>query len=216
MANTRPIRRGRIPFRRGRRVFGANKLDTRWIDCASSRSTAGAQCSINVKDLTCEEDVDLAPVQLLYGDTDWDWADASEVRIDRMVGTLSWESMQTTEDAIFGCPTPMVVRLGILATEEDEGVHPNPNLFDPESLEEFQWMWLYSSLGSISQGGTLNMRQWDNIDVDIRTRRKLGRKDSVWLFGQYKFNSSVGNQGCPGTLILNPRVSHSLRAIIRS
>lgn len=215
MANTRPIRRGRIPFRRGRRWMGASKTARRWLDGNSSRDSAQI-CALTGKDLDCTEP-DGSPVQLLYGDTDWDWADSSEVRIDRILGSISWDSWLASDDVVAGCPIPVVVRLGILATEGDQAVAPTINLFDPEDLEEQQWMWLYSSQGEHSvslSGAILHRTQYDNIDVDIRTRRTLGKKDSIWLYGQFKYNSSIGQ--CAGVTGRNPRVSHELRCILRS
>lgn len=215
MANTRPIRRGRVPFRRGRRwTSSAPKLSRRWLDANSSRDQA-IPCTLGGKDLQCDEP-DGAPVQLLYGDTDWDWADNSEVRIDRILGTISWDSWLGSSSLTAGDPPPVVVRLGIIATEEDGAVPPTLDLFDPEYLEEYQWMWLYSSQGhhSATADGGLVRIQYDNIDLDVRTRRTLGKKDSVWLYGQFKYNTSVSLAA--GIVGRNPRVSHQLRVILRS
>lgn len=195
--------------------MGASKTARRWLDSNSSRDGAGI-CTLTGKDLDCIEP-DASPVQLLYGDTDWDWADNSEVRIDRILGSISWDSWLSVGDLTAGCPIPVVVRLGILATEGDASNAPVVNLFDPEDLEEQQWMWLYSSQGdhSVAMYDTIIHRtQWDNIDVDIRTRRTLGKKDSVWLYGQFKYNTSIG--ACAGTTGRNPRVTHQLRCILRS
>lgn len=211
MANNRPIRRGRIPFRRGGRWMGKSKLSTRWIDGNSSRAVTG-QCPMDGKDLFC--DPDESPTQLLYGDADWDWADNNEVRIDRILGTISWDyvNQHTGTEAV--CPIPVAVRLGILAVEETAGSAPTIDLFDPENLEEYEWMWLYHSSGVLTCGGSTHLRQNDNISVDTRTRRKLGKQDSVWLYGQFKFNSSIDG-GCVG-LGRTPRVHWMLRTIIRS
>lgn len=213
MANNRPIRRGRIPFRRGRR-WTASTLKHRWIDGNSSRTSL--DCAQITKDLLCDPDEN--PVQLLYGDADWDWADASEVRIDRIVGSICWDSeVAYPGSGTVGEPRAIEVRLGIIATEEDGGVAPVLDLFDPEVLEEHQWMWLYNSMGDrdvkLDNNGQA-FYQWDNIDVDIRTRRKLGKKDSVWLYGQFHHHTNQANAA--GTVTRVPILTHMLRCIIRS
>lgn len=213
MANQRPIRRPPIPrWRRGRR------RPVRWIDAASSR-TLSAPCTTSGFDLLCDPS---PPAVLLYGDADWEWADRSEVRIDRLVGSASWRSASVyPADTGFpvGEPVPWIVRIGVLAVEDTDTTYPVLDLFDPEVLEEYQWMWLYSSTGNHSYNFTSaaealsQLNQWDNIPMDIRTRRSLGKKDSVLLYAQTSLLSSVSTAG---TNYLMPRLSWQLRSIIRS
>lgn len=219
MANQRPIRRGRIPFRRGRRW--TSSLQRRWLDGYSTRAVGTDQCTQQVLDVFCDPSPPARVV--LYGDTDWDWADASEVRIDRILGSISWDSMAGVETNNFAAPNHGDLRLGLLALEEWDGTTataPVIDLFDAEALEEYQWMWLYHSQGHVQRFPlpttpmSMVVTQYDNIDVDVRTRRKLGKKDGVVLYAQYKYHSSSANEA--GTLTLIPRVTYQLRAIIRS
>jgi hypothetical protein len=122
---------------------------------------------------------------LLYGDTDWDWADDSEVLIERIVGTLSLFASIGTPAIEGGHPKPLVFRLGFLACEElEDGTQPALDLWDPEALEEYQWMWLKQlTVGDVSGG---NFRGAKDVDIDLRNRRKLGKRDGIYLYIQWK------------------------------
>jgi len=214
MANQRPIRRPPTPrWKRGRR------RPVRWLDANSTRAEAGL-CNQVVWDLFCEPSAPIAI--LLDGDADWDWADRSNVRIDRILGTISWDAnaARITTGVSTGIPAYLDVRLGILAVED--GLPETIDLFDPENLEEYEWMWLYHSMGRTQRGyqpvgeEVLHwMDQSDNIPIDIRTRRSLGKKDKVVLYGQYKRHSFTDSDGA-GTVTGLPRVTSQLRSILRS
>lgn len=157
------------------------------------------------------------PRELLVGDSDWDWADRNEVRVDRIVGTISWRVADAYESFNVGYPQPWVVRFGILATEETDRLYQAIDLFDRESLEEFQWMYLHQSMGTtetfLVADGIYNI-QYEDLHIDVRTRRALGKKDSVVLYAQAKRHTDSP----PGVTItsLQAQYVESLRCIIRA
>lgn len=213
MANTRPIRRGRIPFRRGKRWLSKALHPVRWLDCNSSQGNPLLQCEQTTHDQLCTPQ---APLELLVGDLDWDWSDASEVRIDRIVGTLSWSVRFQSDASDLGSGAALMLRFGILATEETDRVYQTIDLWDPESIEEYEWMWLgQHTLAPDWDGLEAIWKSSKSIDIplDVRTRRKLGKKDSVVLYTQVKRMSDTA----PGDVIsFNSNVAWMLRAIIRS
>lgn len=211
MANQRPIRRPPIPrWKRGRR------RPVRWIEGNSHNSNLATCVFDTVNDMQCEPQT---PRVLLDGDSDFEWADRNEVRVDRIVGTLSWRGDIYEPGLTAGGPPPAVVRFGIIAIEEAEGVFPFINLFDREALEEFQWMWLYQSMGNVQYDaavaeGQQIVKQYEDVRLDIRTRRSIGKKDAIVLYSQFAYLSD--QPLAAGTVGLNPQYVHSLRCIIRS
>lgn len=212
MANTRPIRRGRIPFRRGRSRLSKALHPVRWLDCNSTQGVLTCETAIG----SSECDPAIAPYELLVGDLDWDWSDASEVRIDRIVGTLTWGFLFQSETNPLNLGTPFTMRFGILATEETDRVYQSIDLFDPESLEEYEWMWLgqhsVAPQYAASEGAWKSAHSVD-IPLDVRTRRKLGKKDSVVMYSQTR---RMSNAAPPDVITWSSRLSWQLRAIIRS
>lgn len=205
MANQRPIRRAPFPrFRRGRR------RPVRWIE-GNSTSAGLTACAQAVVTALC----DPSPPRkiLLDGDSDWEWADKNNVRIDRLVGQINWYAVASNAEAD---PVPFNLRMGVLAVEDGDA--PTLDLWDRETIEEYEWMWLYSTVGDsqwIQTGisaATLQVRQQETIPVDIRTRRSLGKKDQVLFYAQCKIMSSNEFEG----LALLPNITMMLRAIIRS
>lgn len=206
MANNRPIRRGRFPrFRRGRRT------PVRWLD--ASLQSAGAECPLTPWDINCEP---WTPGELLVGDIDLDWLDKNAATVQRLVGTIT----VTTEDAnSAGLPATTLVRLGMLQTEDTDRLYQTIDLFDSESLEQFEWMWLHQ-LSFASQNMFFNPTQagspiWirkDSVDipVDVRTKRKLGQKDSVVLYMQKRRVTAA--LGANDTSIT--RAVHQLRSVV--
>lgn len=213
MANQRPIRTPRTPrWRRGR--FTPRKTARRWIDCNSSRASETGLCDLNASFVDCDDTNSYQPLAILLdGDADWDWADSSEVRVDRIIGSLSWYHAFTAaaSGATIGQPPPITMRWAVLATEENHTTTPNIDLFDPENLEEYQWMWLSDSIGNLSHAGN-SLWQYNTESVDISTRRSLGKKDRVLLYAQYKYllTPQAGGTG------LQPRMWWQLRSILRS
>lgn len=211
MANQRPIRRApssRWRWRRGKR------LPRRWLDGNSSRAVE-LGCGQEVFDLQCDP---ASPIRtLFYGDTDWDWADSSEVLVDGIIGRFHWDALNQIQDDSLGIWHPQTVRLGVLAVE-DSDVPPTIDLFDNEVREEYEWMYLYSAIGKLEnlspgQFPITSLFQYEDVDVNIRTRRKLGKKDGIYLYAQTRLHSDTV---VTGTTFRLPVLSTDLRAIIKS
>lgn len=214
--NNRPIQRKPVAYakRKGRwRALNKALHPTRWLDANSTQGVVET-CGTQPIYLSCNPLA--SPVELLVGDQDWDWSDSSEVRIDRLVGTMSW-TYSYANDASTDPILPLILRFGILATEDTDRVYQTIDLFDPESLEEFQWMWLEQRTAfdqpyirgdsppfSIYNGAV-------DIPLDIRTRRKLGKKDSVVLYAQTKLVAPA-----PTGYTVSSGLTWLLRSIIRS
>lgn len=205
MANNRPIRTPRSPrWRRGK--FFPRRAPVRWIDCNSHQRD---ECGISPTNIACEPQA--SPRELLVGDLDFDWSDRNEVLVDRIVGTITFNVQSFATNNI---PYPTIVRFGILATEETDRVYNPIDLFDPESLEEYQWMWLQQlsiPYNGENIDGDTTVRSDAIIDVplDIHTRRKIGKKDSVVLYAQV-----VGN--VTTAINFEGNYSYLLRAVIKS
>lgn len=218
MANQRPINRRPAAYarRRGRwKAFNKALHPVRWLDCNSTQGQPEpATCGTNPLYVSCEPLA--SPVELLVGDLDWDWSDTSEVRIDRIVGTMSW-SYVSSSDSMSSPPLPLLLRFGILATEDTDRVYQTIDLFDPEALEEYSWMWLHQSVAygnSFINGAAQDFFSFAgslDTQLDIRTRRKLGKKDSIVLYAQTKLVAPA-----PAGFTVSSGLTWMLRAIIRS
>lgn len=207
MANQRPIRRGRFPrWRRGRR------RPVRWID-GNSNILSIAECAVDSVPIVCTPS---DPRELLVGDLDIDWSDKSEVTISRIVGsiTLAGNSGRSATGLL---PYGVLVRLGILVTEDTDRVYNAIDLGDPESLEEFEWMWLHNQILDVRAGHTLPSTEtlhettYANVPVDIRVKRKLGKKDSLLLYGQHALHVPF-----PQNFLFNTEMSVQLRTVLAS
>lgn len=173
-------------------------------------------CGTAIVNLQCEPS---SPRELLVGDLDIDWSDKSEVTISRIVGSISitGESVRT---AISGAPYGILVRLGILVTEDTDRVYNLIDLGDPESLEEYEWMWLHSQIldpmgfepgGEYLNTDTAWTSSYANIPVDIRVKRKLGKKDSLLLYGQHSLHITS-----PNNFSFSTQMSVQLRTVLAS
>lgn len=210
MANQRPIRRAPFPrWKRGRR------RPTRWID-GNSNQLATANCGTVISNLQCEP---TDPRELLVGDLDIDWSDKNEVTIARIVGSIALAGNSVRTNSA-GAPYHVLVRMGILVTEDTDRVYNAIDLSDPESLEEFEWMWLHQQVldmdGFASGGDALGAETtWAatkaNIPVDIRVKRKLGKKDSLVLFAQHALMSFV-----PNNFVFDTGMAVQLRTVLLS
>lgn len=176
--------------------------------------SAGAECEIEPFIVNCEP---WTPAELLVGEIDLDWVDRQEVRIDRLVGTISFSEQAAANGQE---PAPTIVRFGILETEDTDRLYQTIDLFDNESLEQFEWMWLHqfsfnhnSYLFNATNPGTYIRSSSADIPLDVRTRRKLGHKDSIVLYTQ-KRRVSAAPLGATDTSIC--RYVHQLRAIART
>jgi len=193
MANNRPINRN--PFRRrpwrGRRT---NRTG-RWVDCNSTALVPGEDCRVESTNFVCAVQDPNAMVGgtkvLLTGDFDMEWADRGEVRVDRVVGDIQVSSRSVASQNEWYLP---MLRIGLLLVEEvqDIAAWVPPNLFLQEDLEEFEWMWLWQPDLEVQppllnpQGASgqespqfSGFRNWDSTHLDLRVKRKLGKKDHL-------------------------------------
>jgi len=210
MANQRPIRTPRNPrWRRGR--FTPRGRPARWLDASFQNS--GDQCGIELPfAVECEP---TTPAELLVGELDLDWLDRNDARIDRIVGTISWfEEASNTGSQ----PRGTVVRFGILQTEDTDRLYQTIDLFDSESLEQFEWMWLQqfsfnnnSYIFNDQDPDTFVRSASVDIPLDIRTRRKIGHKDSIVLYVQRRL---IGLPSASESHVV--RYVHQLRCIART
>lgn len=138
---------------------------------------------------------------LLWGDDDLEWMDVNEVRLERLVGTITTSCTVTSyRDGgtllISSLRGPPVHRMGILLCEELEAQNSRPvlDLFDVETIEEYEWMWL-SQVGEWTPGNLMvpasstdMFSQYrSDVSVDTNNRRKLGKKDALVLYHQWAF-----------------------------
>jgi len=205
MANQRPIRRGKIPFRKGRKWI-SSKRPKRWAAFTNEVlsepiGSEGLNVSLLPNATLATTNGNLPVSTMLDGEFDVaPWADEQEVTIDRIVGTLSVSaSVQYAQNLFVG--TPGVVRLGIIVHEDKTSSlvaeDPRRKLFEFTDLQEAEWMWLkqlsipcdFSSFDPTSE--SFVSEGYSDIDIDIRVRRKLGQKDQLFLYGAYSFFNGV-------------------------
>lgn len=238
MANQRGIRRGKIPFRARRR-----RRPTRWIDCASASilnlgppepgepdTFVPGQLSNLTVGLMGESGTQGAAqsaAELIVGDGDTWWADDNEVRVERIVGNLTFEASAraTYLDLIgnanlrFKQMLVPVVRFGLLvvAEEDEEVVALPPSLHEHDDLEETQWLYLYQGTGGTGIQWTYEETEiwvvrhciWD-VPIDIRVKRKLSRRDRLVMVYEHGFLA-----GIPSTSIsAHVSLIHQLRCLV--
>jgi len=199
MANQRPIRRGRIPFR-GRR----KRREARWIDAfsASSSNVAGViptgVIAVDTSVTLTDQDASVTSVrELIIGD-DYDWSDDNNVLLERLVGSINVRALQGDDEVqnlFAGFP---LIRMAVLAVEDAKSTAAATanltgiSLWANDSLQEYEWMWLWQSgawdtetVWASGAGALLNRET--GVPVDIRTRRSIGQKDRVVLLASYKY-----------------------------
>ena len=214
----------RIPHnRRGRRRMGMplRKRPSRWIDC---NSTVAAECQWSGGTVPCTPN---AGRDLVFGDLDMDWSDKSEVVLGRIVGDVSLFATSSSNKPNPAVPFDVIpnhrllVRLGVLVREEVDSFAGIEfiDLFDNEAIEEYEWMYLQQTQMEprwgrtfvVSDGMTgenwVNVLQKD-IHLDIRVKRKLGKKDHLVLCHQW----AIG----PGDFNVDVEISTLLRTIMLS
>lgn len=184
-----------------RKPFGTKRArrPVRWIDANSSRTDA--ECRYTDDVISC---FPTRGKDLIYGDLDMDWSDKTEVTLSRLVGQLSFSAssnftsvvpLQTQRQAP---QLNVVLRAGILVREEvgtflESGVI---DLFDPENIEEFEWMWLKSchvpwwgdgfhTPSGLPDEVVTSVYSQFTWDLDLRVKRKLGKQDHLVLFRQW-------------------------------
>lgn len=186
----RPI--NRRPWRRkpwGKR----SQRPKRWNAVTLSRTGEGASVPdfVTVSLATAA----LPPVlTLVSGQIDVEpWADEQEVLLDRVVGSITlgatafWDSGD-----IISSPSPFV-KLGLLVNEEisqEVGSLPMLDMWDQETMEDYEWMWMWSGyLEHITTRlltGTQYLTEYNlKIDIDLRNRRKIGQSDELNLYGSF-------------------------------
>jgi len=208
MANQRRIRRGRIPVIRPR-----ISRPKRW----GASSTVFDENGLLPGVIPAEVSNQGVPPfdQILSGEFDVEpWADEQEIRLDRVVGDISLSGLVTSglEPAIFA------IRMGLIVAEDvsDDPTADDPtrNLFDMTDLQEAEWMWLHQVVPSpvFCPEATPNPL-WAytyNLHVDLHNRRKIGQKDSLFLYASYakEVNADIS--------VWNVRLIHNLRMIMVS
>lgn len=189
MANNRPI--NRRPWRKKPWSKG-NRRPVRWVELNCNETIS--DCTIEGHNAVCAfDDPDLrrlGTTELWSGDFDAEYADDANVVVERIVGDISLGGISLHSDGQFVVP---YVRLGLLAVEEVETIATwePPNLFLREDLEEYEWMWLYGSnfkgnwVPTLGIEAVPGMRYGDELHVDLRVKRKLGKKDHLVLLAQF-------------------------------
>lgn len=222
MANQRPIRRGRIPFRRRARRPAS------WHD-ALSTSTLGQpgkpwaplnNVAAGIPTLTMRE--------LLVGNVDAQYLDREEVRVDRIVGDLSFYAWrQYSDHTAYVGDVPPVVRWGLVVEEDpkDEDFatttptvgNSRYSLWDAGDLAQTEWMYLSEPHlqrdSAFWEGTDTNIvATWRSHEhVDIRVKRKLGKADRLWLVMTHA-NGVEGGAAADWPQIVYE--SHMLRAVL--
>lgn len=186
MANQRPI--NRRPWRRP--PWRTKRRPTRWnavlggsdtgslLNTAVFPAIAGGQPPTSI---LVDGQVDVEP-----------WADEQEVTLDRIVGSFSFHGWAAGDVLYSGVP---YIKCGIVLLEELTDEVPAPvtqlDLFDQESVEDTEWMWLWAGFpttnSSTRRDPNANLRETfqHTIEVDIKNRRKIGQKDQLAFYAQF-------------------------------
>lgn len=217
MANQRPINRRpwrRPPWRK------RSARPTKWIEGNSHSSVELANCTLATTAITCAP---ATPRVILAGDQDIEWADRDEVRVDRILGTVnvtSWMQVQAASPFSGEWYAP-IIAFGVLCVEDTDGLFQTIDLFDRESVEEYEWMWLerrIMTFDAVTQAWNSANEDWHFnaylrlvLDWDIKTRRTMGKKDSVVLYSQWGWPSDFA----PAGTLRAPAYHYELRTILR-
>lgn len=184
----RPI--NRRPWRR--KPWG-KKRPTRWN--ASTNGTNEDSVALNT--VVYPASTTAGPIAVLCdGQIDVEpWADEQEVTIDRIVGSLhfyGYSLADTLESA-----RDVILKVGIVLNEELTDDSPAPVvtklMFDQESNEDTEWIWLHSKVLEATPvlTGTTWVKNFQyTIPIDIRNRRKIGQKDELAVYAQWATSGS--------------------------
>jgi len=145
----------------------------------------------------------LPVLTLVSGQVDVEpWADDQEVTLDRTIGTLSLRgSCQWTSTTVVE-PPGLYVKLGLLVNEEitADVSGQTLNIFEQETLEDYEWMWLWSGYLELVQTRRFLEDEADfvstyfsRIDIDIRNRRKIGQSDELNLYCMFMKDTAAGS-----------------------
>lgn len=171
--------------------------------------------------MACEPSI---PRVILAGDQDIEWADRDSVRVDRILGSVNVTAWtQLTAASPFAWDMQGIIcAFGVLCVEDTDNLFQEIDLFDRESVEEYEWMWLERRLMDAKFSFTQGPANDDYIgaafhqltlDWDIKTRRSLGKKDSVVLYSQWGWMSTLSP--AVGTYTRIPQYHYELRTILR-
>jgi len=80
------------------------------------------------------------------------------------------------------------VRFGILVREDGNTVPLD--LFDEQTLEDYEWMWLHQAetsdwISGLGADSSTLVSSWGSVELDIRNRRRVGFTDSLLLYAGY-------------------------------
>lgn len=208
------------PFRRRvrRPIPLAQRRPVRWIEGNSAIGTEPLP-AVSAFAFTPTLDTSLWPTaggtELVFGDDDLDWMDANEATIERVVGDIDVTGFFIHTGSSWHL-SPFV-RMGMLLVQETEDISTwvPPSLWDREAIEEYEWMWLWQShlvpinapvpLSSLTTPGGEQFINYDTptVHVDLRVRRKVGKKDHLVLLGQFGLGAGIdGDIGISATHLL--------------
>lgn len=146
------------------------------------------------------------------------WADDQEVTLDRIVGSISLRATSFWDSNVVIVPPNCFVQLGLLVNEEvtKDASGQTIDIFEQESLEDYEWMWLWGGYVEFDSTRFLSGTQYvtdanTRIEVDIRNRRKIGQSDELNLYAQYLMDTSSTGAGIP---VL--QATWSLRTVLMS
>lgn len=188
MANQRPIRRAPFPrWKKGKR------RPTRWN--ASISNFDAEDSRIEPVLVPSGPGASLPIATLISGQIDVEpWADDQEVTIDRIIGSITLRSdtlWQTTSSATSPL---MYVKMGLIVNEEvtQDSAGTTIALFEQESLEDYEWLWLWGGYISTDptqrvfpNGVDVAYQATQRIELDIKNRRKVGQSDELNLYAQF-------------------------------
>lgn len=189
----RPIGRGRIPFRKGRRWVRSRPK--RW-NAQINNYDAEIPSTARIVPVLVPRGVEPAPpvVTFVSGQVDVEpWADEQEVTLDRLIGAFSIRATEIWDSSSIVDPPGIYVKLGILVNEEmtEDIAGQTIAIFEQERLEDYEWMWLwggYLDIVQTRQTAQANMyatTYMTRIELDIGNRRKIGQSDELNLYAQF-------------------------------
>jgi len=208
MANQRPIRAPRGKWRRGRR------RPVRWIDGFTAvpavveagppaTTTGYLPDALVLPQGTATSSINYR--ELIVGNLDTEWSDDNNVLLERLVGELSfklnlWNNFTNANRLLenFNSFSP-VVRLGVVLIEDiDEGnaTPPEPpSLWQADDIADGEWLWSHQFRAwqhfeyrpDPASVTAAYVHALHDIHIDLRVRRKIGRRDRLILCHSWAF-----------------------------
>lgn len=194
MGRNRPI--NRRPFRRP--PWRKSSRPKRWNAVTSPTNNEGGITTLSpltVPLMIAGGQVEPALLQLVSGQVDVEpWADEQEVTIDRIIGQIHYQVAAQQDPSQFLAPPRCLIKAGILVNEEiTQDISPQAlNLFEQETMEDYEWMWLNTTLMKYDEtqrftdtaGDAVVLDAVHTLELDIRNRRKVGQSDELNLYIQ--------------------------------